>query len=74
VLPGGGADGGMTWWCRMCDERPSGSRPFDGVKTISLKIKSKSSPGGWVWPMVQPPATAAACCRSLHACGVSYLM
>jgi hypothetical protein len=41
------ADGGMTWWCRMCEQRPSGSRPFDGVTTISLKIKSKFAPGGF---------------------------
>lgn len=37
----------MTWWCRMCDELPQGSGPFDNAKTISLKIKSKTNPGGW---------------------------
>jgi hypothetical protein len=50
-------EGGMTWWCRMCDELPQGSGPFDNGKTISLKIKSKTSPGGWGVAWGQRPLT-----------------
>jgi hypothetical protein len=39
------ADGGMTWWCRQCERRPAGSRPFDGARSLHLEIKSKSRPG-----------------------------